>query len=612
MSIKVALINMPFASPTSPSMGISLLKSKIEQAGHKCDNLYLNLHLLNHIYLDDYLAISEVATRVLLGEWIFANAAFGEIDDTGYFEEIQNKFSERLNYKITPERLLNIRNSIDPYLDECIDSYNWQQYDVIGFSTTYEQNVPSLALAKRIKEKWPEKQIIFGGANCEGSMGLALLEGFSYIDAICIGEGDSSFLTYLNNIDKKSSVDNITGIVTRRNINETKSPEQRTYVNLNVLPYPDFDDYFTKLKEIGLDGILKPYMLFESARGCWWGEKHQCTFCGLNGLNIEYRSKKEERILEEFIYLYEKYKDYTTRFTAVDNIMDYKYFSNFLPRLVDLHYDVEIFYETKANLSKAQLELMKKAGFTILQPGIESLLTEVLQQVNKGVNMLQNIRLLKWCKEFGLTPYWNIMYGFPQEDIDSYKKVADLILSLTHLKAPASCGPFRLSKFSPFFRDPDKYGIKNVRPIKLYQYVYPTLNDIELFNMAYYFEFDFSDQRNPKDYTIDMESSVNIWRQLDGKAEFYYSPTRDNALQLHDTRNGDLKTYNIADWQAILYTFCDDIRSSSQIQKHLSENGYAVDMSTVLRELKQMTENRLMISEDDKYLSLAFPKKSQD
>jgi hypothetical protein len=58
-----------------------------------------------------------------------------------------------------------------------------------------------------------------------------------------------------------------------------------------------------------------------------------------------------------------------------------------------------LFYEVKANLSHQQLELLARAGVRWVQPGIESLHTEVLRLMDKGVAGWQNIQLLKWTAE---------------------------------------------------------------------------------------------------------------------------------------------------------------------------------------------------------------------
>jgi radical SAM superfamily enzyme YgiQ (UPF0313 family) len=53
--------------------------------------------------------------------------------------------------------------------------------------------------------------------------------------------------------------------------------------NLDSLPIPDYTEYFEELKECGLENkFSKTVIPYESSRGCWWGEKTMCTFCGVN------------------------------------------------------------------------------------------------------------------------------------------------------------------------------------------------------------------------------------------------------------------------------------------------------------------------------------------
>ena len=44
-----------------------------------------------------------------------------------------------------------------------------------------------------------------------------------------------------------------------------------------------------------------------------------------------------------------------------------------------------------------------------IQPGIESLSDHVLKLMRKGTTALQNIQLLKWCREYGVQPEWNLL-----------------------------------------------------------------------------------------------------------------------------------------------------------------------------------------------------------
>jgi ribosomal peptide maturation radical SAM protein 1 len=607
--MKIALVNMPFSSIVRPSIGISLLKSAIEKHGFNCDNYYFNLKFPLYIGLENYITISDAPPTALVGEWIFSDAAFGYKIDDGYLNEIDDKFARRRKGSLTPELLMSIREKVEPFLYDCLETVDWNSYDIIGFTSVFEQNVASLAMARRIKERWPNKLIVFGGANCEGPMGKSLIDSFSFVDVVCQGEGDLSFPKYVLRLYAGESVDDIPGILTRNNYKKSNIPSQ-TIMDLDQLTYPDYDDYFKQFDEFGYKGFLQPSILFESSRGCWWGEKNHCTFCGLNGSNIKFRSKTQKRSLEELIALQKRYIQFTDQFAAVDNILDYKYFEEFLPNLKELGLGIDLFYETKANLKRDQVKLLSSAGFTAIQPGIESLITDVLKRMRKGVTMLQNIRLLKLCLEYGLIPNWNIIYGFSGEREEDYKKAASLIPMLHHLTPPDGCSSFRLDRFSPFFNQPDQFGITNIRPYNTYKYVYTTLEESILFNLAYYFEFDYVNEQNSESYTTDMRAAVDLWHKSCRSSQFYYI-IGQHGLHFHDSRDGEVRRFNLTGWDAKIYRACEDITTPTKVQKTLADQGILVEIHKLKTLMDNMVDCGMMLSEDNYYLSLAIEKETK-
>ena len=208
--------------------------------------------------------------------------------------------------------------------------------------------------------------------------------------------------------------------------------------DMDELPLPNFNDYFNAVNgtEIG----TRANLTVESSRGCWWGMKSHCTFCGLNGQTMDFRSKSPSRFLAELKELSEHYgKNY---FMVADNILDMKYINSVLPELAATNSCIRLFYEVKANLRKDQIELLAAGGIVRLQPGIESLSTPILKLMGKGTSRLQNIQLLKWCREFKIDVAWNLLFGFPGEDPNEYEGIAGVIPNIVHLQAPAGSGQY--------------------------------------------------------------------------------------------------------------------------------------------------------------------------
>jgi radical SAM superfamily enzyme YgiQ (UPF0313 family) len=61
-------------------------------------------------------------------------------------------------------------------------------------------------------------------------------------------------------------------------------------------------------------------ILFESSRGCWWGAKSHCTFCGLKASTMLFRSRPAMTVAREILDLAARYK--VLNFVAVDDIID--------------------------------------------------------------------------------------------------------------------------------------------------------------------------------------------------------------------------------------------------------------------------------------------------
>src|SRR6185295_14313660 len=81
----------------------------------------------------------------------------------------------------------------------------------------------------------------------------------------------------------------------------------------------DYAPYLKAVEKNFPDKDIKPVLLFETSRGCWWGEKAHCTFCGLNGQTMNYRAMSPQKALEQFEKLFSYAAD-CSRFSCVDNI----------------------------------------------------------------------------------------------------------------------------------------------------------------------------------------------------------------------------------------------------------------------------------------------------
>jgi hypothetical protein len=192
----VALVSMPFVSSWRPSIQLGLLKALASAHGFPATTFHLNLDFAKQIGTECYDALCE-HRGPLLGEWLFARAAFG--DEADPKDHFLDTFAAGIapilaEAKMTSEQLRRLRCAEVPrYLDGLLDAIPWDRFRVVAFTSTFQQNAPAFALAAAIKERFPMVQTLFGGANFEGEMGLELVRTVPCIDYAVIGEGDQSF-----------------------------------------------------------------------------------------------------------------------------------------------------------------------------------------------------------------------------------------------------------------------------------------------------------------------------------------------------------------------------------------------------------------------------------
>lgn len=516
----ICLVSMPFIPITSPGLGVSTLKSTLRDAGISSTIYYGALDYFRFFgsgrppseQLFDY---NFLATNGDLGDVFFSSALWGgSIEPVAEaMEKVvaspSSVFSRAQREQIV-ERLLSRAELTDEFLGYCVDRWDFGRYDVVGFSTTFCQTVASLALARRIRERHPNVHVIFGGANCEGPMGVQLLRSFAWLDAVVRGEADHALPDYLRRIAVGEDVSAVPGVVFRDGAEVREGGAPQPLNDLDALPFPDFDDYYEQLPAaLGTGENRHELQLpIETSRGCWWGAKSHCTFCGLNPTMMTYRAKSPERSVREFRRIRDYYRE--RKVCVVDNILSMTYFKETLPLLEEL--GLTIFYETKANLNEHHVEQLSRAGVRVIQPGIEALSSELLALMKKGVTASQNVALLKWCRIHDVKPIWFCLYGFPDERDDYYWQTISLMGRLAHLPPPQNPNPVVIDRFSPLFQSHEEFGLRNLRPLSRVDVYYRGLSAEERFNLTYHFEAELP-QGQGAEYVLPLWKAVLEWQR---------------------------------------------------------------------------------------------------
>ncbi len=493
---RTALIVMPFASEDGPALGPSLLAAALASRGLPVSLLYLNLRFAARFGLAPYRAVDEIPS-LLLGEWLFAAALFERglpATDSFAAEILGDRDPARV------DALAAARRTCTAFVEECAEEIAAGGWEIAAFSTSFQQNTASLALARRLKALRPGLRIVFGGANCAGEMGRALIELFPFIDAVVDGEAEETFPRLVEAYAAGDDGGGLVGVRTR------PAPDAGPVrvADLDTLPHPDFRDYFDQLRSSGLD--LPPratHLRLETSRGCWWGEKAHCTFCGLSGASLAFRRKSTGRILEDLAAL----DALPSRsILVVDNCLPRE--AGWLDAVPELSRRFKFFAEVKPPVTRAEIRRLAAAGIRRIQPGIESLSPAALRRMRKGVKAVENVALLKYAAEEGVALTWNFLCGIPGENAAELESMIRLLPLLHHLPPPVGLFPVQVHRFSPYHDDPEAWGFAGVRPLAAYRHIYP-FDAAALARLAYVFEAD----RPAADAALGrLAAAVTAWR----------------------------------------------------------------------------------------------------
>src|SRR5215475_8944794 len=119
---KIALVNMPFANLSLPSIALTQIKSMVER---ECDDVGAEVLYLNHDFADliGAEAYHDIAYVIYLGDWIFRQAAFPDLPDNSvaYFQRYMPRRTEET---VRLKQLIStFRPKLDDFLEGLIDRY---------------------------------------------------------------------------------------------------------------------------------------------------------------------------------------------------------------------------------------------------------------------------------------------------------------------------------------------------------------------------------------------------------------------------------------------------------------------------------------------------------
>jgi ribosomal peptide maturation radical SAM protein 1 len=605
----VLLVSMPFGILVTPSLALGLLQASIQHLNLTSCQRYYSMLLAERIGFTRYQLIANRygSGHEEMGEWAFTGTLFADLDlgADEYVERmlrhpplVDSQFFGGVPSQII-DAVLEARARASQFIDDCMTDVAAMSPKVVAITSMFQQRSASLALARRIKTWRPDTIIVMGGADCEAVRGKAIVRNFPFVDAAVSGHGDLVFPDIVARALDGRPLTGMQGVYTPADA-RVPGALNTTSPDLDALPYPMFEDYFRDLAEVQLELPLL-YLSLETSRGCWWGEKHHCTFCSINGAGMTYLSKSAPRVVDEVKHFSAMYPG--VRIIMTDSILNVRHLQTAIPELARSGLDLDLMYEVRASITEEQMKLMLSCGVKTLQPGIETLSTEILKLMRKHTSYLTNLRFLKLARLFDIEVLWNMLIGFPDEPDEAYAAMGTLIPKVTHFEAPKRIRMIEIGRHSPLFEDAASLGVTNLRPSPAYRFIYP-FDDQELRGLATYFTYEYSNPRDIPTYVYPMAVEVQTWQHYEAQSTLTVEYHDDHSV-VHEGRPAYARGKVVLEGlEHLVHQACEDIRPVETLIGALAAVASAPEIGAAIASLE---ERGLVARDGSRVMALAVP-----
>lgn len=433
---KILLMVLPIWTPLIPPLGISCLKSFLQQHGYQVTTADLNTKLelkeVSSLYfnqLSEHIPAELRSNFYNIGQEVMYNhlMAYQNCKNEEEYRELVKILIEKTFFhRITDSQVLELNKVIELFYKtlerELSIILDQEQPSVLGLSV-YNGTLPaSLWAFKFAKDKNPHIKTLMGGGIfsnelAPGSPNFEKLLENPVIDKIFIGEGELLLLKYLQGeLDESAKYYTLQAV-------------DNQILDLSKVGLPDFAD-FDLQSYLNLAGY--------ASRSC----PFQCKFCSEAVQWGKYRKKSGKQIAQELHKLYELYG--FQLFLMGDSLLN-PVITELAEELIQS--DVSVYWDGYLRADKDVCNadntfLWRRGGLYRARIGVESGSERVLQLMGKRITPQQIKEAISNLAQAGIktTTYWVV--GYPGETEEDFQQTLKLIEELKDDIYEADCNPF--------------------------------------------------------------------------------------------------------------------------------------------------------------------------
>lgn len=317
----------------------------------------------------------------------------------------------------------------DPFSMDLRSFQNWEHFEQTVKKQLFDFTVVSFFSANEqfarqavqiVKRNFPDKPIIGGGVH----LSVTKTRSYPCIDSIVLGEGEGHILKITDAISRGESL--------------LPVYELEMIKDLDSLPFVDRELFNPRMEQTSplLAGLPEPFITIVAGRGCWG----KCTFCApsrslISGDKIRIRS------VDHFINeLLEVKKQYGLGSVMIhdDLLGSKKWLAEFVEKwecnIGFIPWWCQLRADTIIKMKEFIPELAN-IGLTYVSVGLESGSQRMLDFLQKGVTVKQNIEACQILHDSGINIFGNYIVGLPTEtpeDLEATGKMLEIIKPAFH------------------------------------------------------------------------------------------------------------------------------------------------------------------------------------
>jgi anaerobic magnesium-protoporphyrin IX monomethyl ester cyclase len=318
--------------------------------------------------------------------------------------------------------------SAEPF-DEHVLANALHDVDAVGMSVLTPSLNQAKSLITRIKEHDADLPVIIGGPHCTLLPEQSLRET---IADICVqGDGEEVIVHLRSALQGRKDMLDSPGVFHRSSDGITHGPSAVPIRDINTLPLPArhlVKKYVYHSHEYNPRFKAGEFTSLVASRGC----PYHCRFCSRGSIGMRrYRARTIENVLLELREISEqgyRHVGFVDDCFPVDTRQAHLLFRRIIDEQMDMRFSITA---TRVDLmDKALFEIMKQAGVTHIQFGLESGNQDVLNYYQKQITVDKIRTAVHLSHDTGLFTAGSFIFGAPFETKEHFARTLTFAKSL--------------------------------------------------------------------------------------------------------------------------------------------------------------------------------------